>query len=146
MSVGPEHVALLERRLAAADAELAALRQRAEAAERERDALWEGSRKWEALVKAKEADLSAERDLKRAAYAELDETDAKLEAVLKVVEETIIPALEATERRLEECAHSLPGGSSPERVLQIAGAVPVDSAILRSLLAALSAARKTLED
>ncbi len=86
-----------------------------------------------------ESDRDNALALKRTAYDVLN-------GCRKVVGETIIPALEALERRLAECAHSLPGGTTPERVLAIAGAVPVDTSILRAQLVALAAARKLLED
>jgi hypothetical protein len=122
-------------------AEIAALRQRAEAAERE-------------VIDAKREardhlrDLCAERDLKRTAYAKLDD-------VRKVVEETIIPALEAGAVELHcvtanDCKEpgEMPSGAFAwghwcnscgdyaDRNMKVRG----------TMSAALSAARKTLED
>jgi DNA repair exonuclease SbcCD ATPase subunit len=113
--------------------EIAALRQRAEAAERDlalsRAACADAA---DRLAEVK-SDLSAERDLKRAAYAKLDD-------VRKVVEETIIPALESVQW-VPGKQDVWPGRSCPE----CGGDEPKHAAAC-AVAAALSAARKTLED
>lgn len=57
----------------------------------------------------------------------------------------MLEALEALEARLQECAHSLPGGTTPDRVIAIVGAVPVDAEILKAQMAALCAAREAVK-
>lgn len=104
-------------------AEVAALRQRAEATER---ALAEANAVLATLGHARDA----ERNLKRTAYAVLDD-------VRQVVEETIIPALERCSPLLGQLRLPGPAMSDPWR--------PPEDAI-NAVTAALAAARKTLTD